>query len=91
MKTNNKYIILLSIVLGLYISSIVFFSVFIGSMTMFCVGILPLVVILLIISIYIILIDILSSQKLNDKYYKNNNLLIKELTNGNCIRQNNRK
>ena len=89
---KNKYIILLSIVLGLYISSIVFFSVFIGSMTMFCIGILPLVVILLIISIYNILIDILSSQKLNDKYYKNNNnLLIKELKNGNCIRQNKRR
>lgn len=89
---KNKYIILLSIVLGLYICSIVFFSVFIGGMTLFCVGILPLLVILEIISIYNILIDILSPQKLNDKYYKNNNnLLIKELKNGNCIRQNKRK
>ncbi len=89
---KNKYIILLSIVLGLYICSIVFFSVFIGSMALFCVGILPLLVILEIISIYNILINILSSQKLNDKYYKNNNdLLIKELKNGNCIRQNKRK
>ena len=89
---NKKFIILLSIVLGLYICSIIFFSVFIGGMTLFCVGILPLLVILKIISIYNILIDILSPQKLNDKYYKNNNnLLIKELKNGNCIRQNKRK
>jgi hypothetical protein len=89
---KNKYIILLSIVLGLYICSIVFFSVYIGGMTLFCVGILPLLVILEIISIYNILNDILSPQKLNDKYYKNNNdLLIKELKNGNCIRQNKRK
>jgi cellulose synthase/poly-beta-1,6-N-acetylglucosamine synthase-like glycosyltransferase len=89
---KNKYIILLSIVLGLYICSIVFFSVYIGGMTLFCFEILPLLVILEIISIYNILNDILSPQKLNDKYYKNNNdLLIKELKNGNCIRQNKRK
>lgn len=92
MKTNNKNILLISIVLGCYISSIVFFSIFLSSITLFCVGLIPLMVILVILSIYQILIDLFTNNCVNEKYYKNNNDLCNNLLqNEHCIQYNKRE